>query len=687
MPMHKNASEHQTPDLLHCRSFSLRAADNGTPASLDIDKRSVDCVAASETPVRELDYDSWGYIDTVLLMSGCQIPANRQLPLLDSHSRYSTSTVVGSARDLRIEGDHLIARAVFTSLPEGEEPFTKVREGHLTDFSIGRRDLEAVRIKEGESAIIAGRSFSGPLRVVTKWQPKELSICPIGADETAKTRALASPLAHQPEGGRFAAAKEPNMNEKVRAFLEARGLAKDATEEQAWEYLEKLDMPKRSDENAPVEATGGRPDGSGVTEPDVVSAVRAEQLRVMEITQTCRHYGYDDLAADLIKQGKTIDQARSAILERNMKQQPAVSAGTRVEIVADARDKFRSAAEDALLLRAGFTLEKPAAGADELVGYSLREMARESLRAAGQPIGGNPLEMIGRALTTSDLPNLLTNVANKSLFEGYQAAGETWDKWCATGRVSDFKTNTIARIGEMDDLDEIPEDGEYKYGSRADGKEQFSIATYGKLFAISRQTLINDDLGALTDIPRAHGEAWARKVGDIVYAVLEANANMGDGKALFHSDHGNIGTAAAIGETSIAEAIKLMKLQKDISGKRRLNIQPQFLLAPVALEGAAEIFFSSNQFAAADAATTRNNPYAGRFTRIYDARLDDIDNNGWYLCGPKGKTITVFFLNGNQGPYLETRQGWNVDGVEYKVRGDAGAKAIDWKAIVRNAGA
>ncbi len=677
MPKRMNNKEKQQPDLA-CRSFALRAAEDGTPASLDAEKRSVECVAASELPVREIDWDSYDYIDTVLLMSGAQLPQNRQLPLLDSHSRYSTSNVVGSARDLRIEGDQLIARAVFTSQPEGEGAFAKVREGHLTDFSIGRKDLEAVRIKDGETAIIDGRSFAGPLRVITRWQPKELSICPIGADETAKTRALEEvPAAPQPKGGQSAAQKEPNMNEKLRAFLETRGLAKDATEQQAWDFLQTLDT--RAEDPAPA----------ANTEQDVVAAVRSEQLRIMEIQQTCRHYGYDDLAEPLIKEGKSIDQARAAILERNMKQAPtAGGVGARIEIVADSRDKFRAAAEDALLVRSGVTVATPAAGHDELTGYSLRELARESLRAAGQSITGNPLEMVGRALTTSDFPILLSNVANKSLAEGYQTAEENWQKFCATGSVSDFKTNTIARIGEMDDMDEIGESGEYKYGSRSEGKEEYSIATYGKLFSISRQTIINDDLGALTDIPRAHGEAWARKVGDIVFAVLISNAAMGDGTALFHANHGNLGTAGAISETTIGEAIKKMKLQKDIGGKRRLNIQPQFLIAPVALEGAAEVFFGSNQFAGADSATTRSNPYAGsRFTRIYEPRLDDDSATAWYMAGAKGKTIKVFFLNGNQGPYLETRNGWNVDGVEYKVRGDAGAKAIDWKALLKNAGA
>jgi hypothetical protein len=138
-----------------------------------------------------------------------------------------------------------------------------------------------------------------------------------------------------------------------------------------------------------------------------------------------------------------------------------------------------------------------------------------------------------------------------------------------------------------------------------------------------------------------------------------------------------------------------MKLQRDLSGQRRLNITPQYVIAPVWAEGAAEIFFNSTVFSDGAANTTavgstRANIYGGtRFTRVYDARLDGAAGNqtAWYVAGPKGKTVRVVFLNGQQAPYMESRQGWSVDGVEFKVRIDAAAKAVDWKALVSNAGA
>jgi len=127
---------------------------------------------------------------------------------------------------------------------------------------------------------------------------------------------------------------------------------------------------------------------------------------------------------------------------------------------------------------------------------------------------------------------------------------------------------------------------------------------------------------------------------------------------------------------------------------RRLGIRPQYLIAPKALEGGTEVFLTSFQYADADTvatdsslAATQNNPYAGSyFTRVYEPRLDDADAAAWYLAAMKGKTVVAFFLNGQTQPFLDQQLGWTVDGTEYKVRIDVGAKALDWNGLYMNDG-
>lgn len=408
-----------------------------------------------------------------------------------------------------------------------------------------------------------------------------------------------------------------------------------------------------------------------------------ERSRVKDIMGLGQEFDVMDQAREAVEKGQSVQDFQALVL-KGIRENKAQAPGFRVEAGETESEKFRSAAQESILVRGGLVT----ATENDLAALTLRELARECLIRSGQRgIGRNLPEMIGRALTASDFPKILAASANKSLLMGYETSSETWMQWCATGNANDFKVHSVVRPSEMSDLDEVAEMGEYTHGERGEAQEQFQIATYGKLFAISRQAIINDDLGALTTIPQAHGEAAGRKVGDVAYVVLTGNETMGDGKALFHEDHSNLaGTGGAVGIATLAAGIAAMRKQKDILGLRSLNIRPQFFLAPVALEGTCEQLFLSN-LEGTQAAPGKANPYAGNyFTRVYDPRLDDDDANAWYLAGPKGKTVTVFFLNGNQVPYLESREGFNVDGVEYKVRIDCGAKAVDWRALYKNDG-
>lgn len=683
-------STDRIPRDIHCRTMSIRAA--GNPATIDEDTRSVDAVFTTENPVMTWDMARWELTEEVLLMSGVEMPDTGQIPLLDSHDRYSTETLIGSGRNMRVEGDKLMGRIFFSNAPEATGPYTKIREGHLTDVSIGYRVNEMIFVPEGKKSIIEGREFEGPLNVVTRWQPREISVCAIGADEAAKIRSASAAPGKKPIHK-----EEHRMDEKLRALLVQRGLPETATDEEAWAFAGTLEV-----RSAPPPAPPSPPKQSD--EDTIREAVKAERVRVEEIYAMCRRFEMQDMAAKMVSDGVTLDHARAIILEKIAEKSAAQAAPAYrppITVVKEERDKFRSAAEDSIILRSGMNMkiETPAPGAEELRGFTLRELAREALRIGGHRIHGNSMELVGRALTTSDFPYILANVANKSLFAGWEGANETWSVWCATGSVSDFKTHYSVRAGEYSDLEEIPEETEYKYGTRAETRESYAIATYGKMFALSRQAIINDDLGALTNVPAGHGEAAARKIGDLPYAVLTGNAAMGDGVALFDAaTHKNLvahGSGAAPGVNTIAAAFLAMGTQKDLSGLRRLNIVPVFFIGPRNLQATAEIFFNTMQYSdsntiATDSslASTRNNIYAGNvLTRVYDARLDDAtDSVAWYLAAAKGKTITVFFLDGVQTPYMETKQGWSVDGVEWKVRIDAGAKALDYRGLYQNHG-
>ena len=78
-----------------------------------------------------------------------------------------------------------------------------------------------------------------------------------------------------------------------------------------------------------------------------------------------------------------------------------------------------------------------------------------------------------------------------------------------------------------------------------------------------------------------------------------------------------------------------------------------------------------------------------RLAPISEPRLDAASETAWYLAASPNQidTIEYAYLEGQQGAYIETRNGFDVDGVEIKCRLDFGAKAIDWRGLYKNPGA
>lgn len=661
------------------------------PATLDEAARSVEFVAATEQPATVFDWDRWEPVDEVLRMDGVQLPPAQQVPLLDTHDRGSVSCVLGSFRDFRVEGDQLVGTAFFSATPEGERAMQLVREGHLTDVSVGYTVAASTWVKPGSSAEVEGRTYAGPLRVTTAWKLNEVSLCPIGADNRAKARAGAVNLGGDmpnkmqgKDGLRFdAAAASEALNTAIAALNTLAGALADVQSE-VEEEAEGGEAPaavpdtRSTDKDTDEEKEGER-------------AVRQERERAAAIRAMGRtHNMPEDVMEKLISEGTGVDAARAVILERLAARRQ--SAGfARVDVGVTEQEKVRTAASQGLLLRCGIAPDRVAgrdgtlaAGAREFEHLSLRELARELLHRSGQSSGGHVVDMVGRALATTDLPRLLTETANRTLLEGWEDVEHTWSTWAGTGSLTDFRESHLINFAAMGDLELLPEGDEYKNHYAAESGESVRLATYGRIFPITRQAIINDDLGVISQIPREHGRMAARKINRLAYEALLSNPVMGDGKALFSKEHGNLVTGGGAPDaTKLGAAVLAMTTQKDIAGNP-VQVRPQFFIAPQALFGAAETFFRSD-FVGTQAQPTTANIYAGGvFQRVYDAELDAVDPESWYLAGPKGRTVNVYFLSGANQPYLESREGWRVDGVEYKVRLDVAAAPVAWQAVVKS---
>lgn len=339
----------------------------------------------------------------------------------------------------------------------------------------------------------------------------------------------------------------------------------------------------------------------------------------------------------------------------------------------------------ALLARTG--LEK-AEKDNRYNGYTLRELARASLVDRGvSGIPGNPLGMVGMAFThsSSDFGGILADVANKSLLKGWDNSPETFQQWTKKGTLPDFKVSHRAGLDGFKSLREVRPGAEYKYATTSDRSEPIALATYGELFSIDRQAIINDDMSALTSIPQKMGAAASRTVGDLVYAVLLGNPKMGDGKAIFDAVHNNL-MKIALDIPGLSAGRKAMRMQKNGAGAV-LNIPPRFLLVPVELEDKANQLIRSTSLPEAQNSGVFN-PYNDALTVITEPRLDAESLKAWYMLAGQGEdTIEVAYLDGIETPYLEQQQGFTVDGVTFKVRIDAGVAPLDWRGMVKSEGA
>jgi hypothetical protein len=290
--------------------------------------------------------------------------------------------------------------------------------------------------------------------------------------------------------------------------------------------------------------------------------------------------------------------------------------------------------------------------------------------------------------TGSDFPLLLQNVADKAMLKGYEEADETFQKWTSKGVLGDFKPGKRVDLNSFPTLKKIEDGGEYTYATVGDRGETVQLATYGKKFPITRQTIINDDLDAFSKIPRRMGRAAIRTIGDLVYAILTSNPAMRDNVALFHANHKNLMAGSGISTGSVDAMRVLMGKQTD--GNAILNIRLAQLLVPLALEGTASVVRDSEyEVGAASKNNTIPNFVRGTFEVISDARLDAASATGWYGTANSSvtDTVEVSYLDGVESPTLEQQDGWNVDGVEFKVRMDAGVAPLDFRTMVANPGA
>ena len=663
MPQTTNQT-HETPML------QLRAAVR--PDSVNIEERTVEITWTTGAKGRRWSWDIGSYMEELEVSeSAVRLERlNNGAPFLNTHSTWELGDVIGVVERAWLEGGEGRALVRFSQREDVEPIFRDVRDGILRNISVGYSVHRYEMIEAPDDKLTTYRAVD--------WEPMELSLVPIGFDDGAKTRGAKQEADYTgPRFNTLFETREAEVPTDQPAAVANPNEENEMTEEEK----------RAADELIRREAA------------------EAERKRGVTIRSMAKKVGLDDAFADeLVERGTTVAEASAAMIDKVAEQQagdqpesrntqPTVSTTVDAGVLAAKRE----AMQNALLHRCNSSIKLEDA-AREFRGMRLIDMARESIELVGGSVRGMTQQEIARAAlgcdrqavraagmhTTSDFPLLLGGAVNRTLRAAYDLAPQTWRPLGRQTTVPDFRAVTRAALGDISALEQVKEHGEYKYGTLSEDGAPLKVAKFGKIIAITWEAIVNDDLGALSRIPQALGAAAAQTESDLIWALLLGNPNFTDGAPLFDSSHGNLAAAGgAINTTTLAAARAAMRKQKSKAG-HFLNLGPEYLI--VGPDKELEAFqFTSSQYVPAKNADI-NDSRNTALTVIVDAR---ITGNQWYLYAAPGvvDTFEYAYLEGEQGVFTETREGFEVDGMEIKARLVFGAAWIDYRGAYKNPGA
>jgi len=380
-------------------------------------------------------------------------------------------------------------------------------------------------------------------------------------------------------------------------------------------------------------------------ERDGEAGKTATRLAEMERKEAIREAGEQFNAdADTIRTfvgdtSKSLQNFKDALLEKRMNETPNVPVNVMGE---DGRVDMLRAIEDSLVLRLGGKINEPHADMEKYRSATLVDIARAVTGATGF----NKETIAERAMVTADFPNLLLGAGNRVLMAEFETAGATYRQFVTEVDVPDFRQNSDLTKGGGGKLDKVLENGELKERQIGEGAENWSLESYGNKFVLTRKMIINDDLGAFTDMLAMFGEMAALTANGLVYdMVMKRNDfsayTMSDSVAIFHADHSNL-ASAALDATTLAAGRAAMRKHKGIDGKTPLNITPVYLIVGPDREQIAYELVNSIAKVEASKSSGVANFHKGALEVIVDS---EITGAQWFLSAQR-RAVKVGYLSG-----------------------------------------
>ena len=628
------------------------------------------------------------------------------IPILKDHN---AQQIVGHSDAIDISQQSIVANGVVSGAGAAA---TEVKDSSRNGFpwraSVGARiEGKPEFVRAGRLVDINGRSQKGPFLHVKRSTLGEISFVPIAADATTSATVAAT----APNG-------DSEMDKEFVAWLEARGFATDHMSEQQVEALQTIydaeQAKKKTDEDA-VKASESDESRSKTIE-DIIAEERElranESRRVAKIIKICAG-SHHTIEATAIEEGwdETKTELAKIKADRGSPNGPAIHAHQEPEknedVIIAAMCLTQGSKEDELVKDYG---EKTiqAARHKDLHGYSLQSLCYDTIAAAGMYIrpgvfGDSAIKATkeaiqlikaGSGMSTLSLPSILADVANKALLGAYNMVDNVAARISASRPVNDFKQSNSYRLTGQGEFLEVGPGGELKHAQLQEEAFSNQAKTYGRMLALTRTMLINDDLGAFNSIPTILGRKAATKLQKQTFTILLANAG-----SFFSTGNNNYfegaGTTLQISQLTVAEQKFLDQTDQD--GDPVL-ITPAILLVPTALKVTAQQLMVEtrvNETTTTDTPSPANNPHAGKWRPEVSPFLNGQGISGqsataWYLLGdPRDVPILeIAYLNGRQTPFIESSDAdFEVLGTQWRGYFDFGVALQDKRGGVKSKGA
>lgn len=635
-----------SPDKADERAVRLLAADAlaFAPASYDRAAGTVEVVWSTGAGVRRYDWETGGfYIEELDLAGAALARLNAGAPLLADHEN-TLASLIGSVvpGSARVQSGKGLALVRFDRTSEsGRAAEAKVADGHLRHVSISYRVTTWQKIEaQGQ-----------PRRWIARaWEPLEVSFVPVPADASAGTRGIHTPS------------------------FTTRDAPRPEHQESSMTTTTALEAPPAA---APNDAEA-----------------RAERARAKNIRERARALRLpDSLADELVDAGASVEAASARFVDAMAAREVPAPGGPRVQMGLDTMSGMVAAMGEAIACRV--TNAKPSAAAAQFMTYRMSDIAGALLEAGGVNVRGMaPHQVVQLALqptaarshTTSDFPQLLQGAGQRMLLAAFEPAASGLRRICRPRPATDFRDLKAIRFAGVDELKKVVESGQVTHGTGEESVETYRVSTYARLFQMTREAIVNDDLSAFSGL-NVLGRAAANTEAVVLLALLMENTGAGptmtDGSALFTTGRGNLASSGTVLDvTNLSVARAAMRVQTDLNGVTVSNT-PRFLVVGPAKETSAEQVVAA--ITPADASDV--NPFAGKLEVVVEPRLT---GNAWYLFADPGLSpvIEMATLGGTGGmPQIESFTQPNFLGVTMRVVHDFGFGAVSPIGAYRNAGA